>query len=42
MADYVFRYRDQYLSIQSTTLPRFNYIGLSAYAIGAVLAYLSP
>lgn len=42
MADYVFRYRGQYPSIQSTTLPHFNYIGLSAYTIGAVLAYLSP
>ncbi|MEH0831936.1 cytosine permease [Pectobacterium cacticida] len=42
MADYWFRYRGAYPAIQHTALPRFNTIGLSAYAIGALLAYFSP
>lgn len=42
MADYWFRYRGKYPAIKQTTLPHFNMIGLSAYAIGALLAYFSP
>ncbi|MEC5344411.1 cytosine permease [Brenneria populi] len=42
MADYWFRYRGHYPSIQRTLLPRFNVVGLAAYAIGALLAYFSP
>ncbi|AUG99585.1 cytosine permease [Prodigiosinella confusarubida] len=42
MADYWFRYRGQYPAIRQTVLPRFNVTGLSAYAIGALLAYFSP
>ncbi|MCL2893984.1 cytosine permease [Brenneria tiliae] len=42
MADYWFRYRGHYPALQNTALPRFNFIGLGAYAVGALLAYFSP
>ena len=42
MADFWYRHRGQYPTLASVTLPRYNLLGLSAYAIGAVLAYSSP
>lgn len=42
MADYWYRHRGQYPTLSSVSLPRYNLRGLSAYAVGAVLAYSSP
>ncbi|VWM06777.1 cytosine permease [Burkholderia lata] len=42
MADYWYRHRGQYPSLAAARLPRFNLVGLAAYAIGAGLAYTSP
>lgn len=42
MADYWYRYRGKYPAISTARLPRFNVAGLIAYAVGAVLAYVSP
>lgn len=42
MADYWYRHRGQYPSLAAARLPRFNLVGLAAYAIGAALAYTSP
>jgi cytosine permease len=42
MADFFYGRKGRYPQLSSTTLPHFNWIGLSAYAIGAVCAYLSP
>ena len=42
MADFWYRHRGQYPTLASVTLPRYNLLGLSAYAAGAVLAYSSP
>ena len=42
MADYWYRHRGQYPSLAAARLPRFNPAGLTAYAIGAGLAYTSP
>lgn len=42
MADYWYRHRGQYPTLASVSLPRYNLRGLSAYAVGAVLAYSSP
>ncbi|WP_366918931.1 cytosine permease [Burkholderia aenigmatica] len=42
MADYWYRHRGQYPSLATARLPRFNLVGLAAYAIGAGLAYTSP
>lgn len=42
MADYFHGHKGRYPTLSSTTLPRFNWIRLSAYFIGAVCAYFSP
>ncbi|WP_192459140.1 cytosine permease [Musicola keenii] len=42
MADYWFRHRGRYPALQHARLPRFNIPGLTSYAVGALLAYLSP
>lgn len=42
MADFWFRHRGKYLALASVQLPRYNLAGLTAYAVGALLAYLSP
>ena len=42
MADFWYRHRGQYPTLASVTLPRYNLLGLSVYAAGAVLAYSSP
>lgn len=42
MADYWYRHRGTYPSLATARLPRFNLVGLAAYAIGAALAYTSP
>ncbi|HCP57202.1 MULTISPECIES: cytosine permease [Pseudomonas] len=42
MADFFYGHKGHYPKLQETQLPAFNWIGLSAYAIGAVCAYLSP
>ena len=36
------RPRRAYPLLQNARLPRFNWLGLGAYAAGAVVAYLSP
>ncbi|QCI11801.1 cytosine permease [Pseudomonas putida] len=42
MADFTYRHRGRYPTLASVRLPRYNLIGLIAYAVGAVLAYWSP
>ena len=42
MADFWFRHRGKYPALASVQLPRYNLAGLTAYAVGALLAYLSP
>ena len=42
MADFWYRHRGQYPALGATALPRYNRVGLFAYAVGAVLAYASP
>ncbi|MBF8746723.1 cytosine permease [Pseudomonas putida] len=42
MADFTYRHRGRYPALASVRLPRYNLIGLVAYAVGAVLAYWSP
>lgn len=42
MADFFYGRKGHYPQLSSTTLPRFNWVGLSAYAIGALCAYFSP
>ena len=42
MADFWYRHRGKYPALSSVSLPRYNVRGLSAYAVGALLAYFSP
>ncbi|MDF0732671.1 cytosine permease [Pseudomonas entomophila] len=42
MADFWYRHRGKYPALASVSLPRYNRVGLFAYAVGAVLAYSSP
>ena len=42
MADFWCRHRGKYPALASVQLPRYNFMGLGAYALGAVLAYASP
>ncbi len=42
MADFAYRHRGRYPTLASVQLPRYNVFGLTAYAIGALLAYASP
>lgn len=42
LADYWFYRGGRYPRLHTARLPRFNWLGLSAYAVGAVVAYLSP
>lgn len=42
MANYFYGHKGRYPQLSTTVLPRYNGIGLSAYAIGALSAYASP
>lgn len=42
LADYWFYRGGRYPLLQTARLPRFNWLGLGAYAVGALVAYLSP
>ncbi|MGV5109135.1 cytosine permease [Pseudomonas aeruginosa] len=42
MADFWYRHRGKYPALASVQLPRYNFLGLGSYALGAVLAYASP
>lgn len=42
MADYFYGHRRHYPAINQANLPRFNLVGLGAYAAGALCAYFSP
>lgn len=42
MADYWVRYKGQYPLLNDVELPNFNWNGLIAYSIGAIVAYNSP
>lgn len=42
LADYWFARGGRYPLLHNARLPRFNWLGLGAYAAGAVVAYLSP
>ncbi|MGY7986427.1 cytosine permease, partial [Klebsiella pneumoniae] len=42
LADYWSARSGRYPLLQNARLPRFNWLGLGAYAAGAVVAYLSP
>lgn len=42
VADFFHGHRGRYPLLASTTLPRFNWIGLSAYSLGALSAWFSP
>jgi cytosine permease len=42
MADYWCRHRGRYPLLANARLPRYNFMGLGAYAVGAVAAYSSP
>lgn len=42
MTDYWFIHRSNPPKLSQVCLPRYNYVGLSAYGIGSLVAYLSP
>jgi cytosine permease len=42
IADYFYAHRGRYPLLANAQLPAFNWVGLTAYAIGALCAYLSP
>ncbi|WP_049105880.1 cytosine permease [Klebsiella michiganensis] len=42
LADYWFYRGGRYPLLHTARLPRFNWLGLGAYAVGAAVAYLSP
>jgi cytosine permease len=42
MADYFYAHRGRYPLLADAQLPAFNWVGLAAYFIGALCAYLSP
>lgn len=42
MADFFYAHRGAYPCLAETALPRFNRVGLGAYALGALSAYFSP
>lgn len=42
MADYWIRHKGQYPLLAEANIPNFNWIGLTAYFTGAILAYVSP
>lgn len=42
MADYWVRYKGHYPLLANATIPNFNWIGIIAYAVGAICAYVSP
>jgi len=41
MANYLVTWRGRYGDLATTALPAFNWVGLSAYAIGSLVAYTS-
>ena len=41
MATYLVTWRGRYGDLATTALPAFNWVGLSAYAIGSLVAYTS-
>jgi len=42
MADFFYARRGRYPKLSTAVLPRFNWVGLIAYAVGALVAYVSP
>ena len=42
MADFWLRHKGRYPSLETANLPAFHWVGLLAYAIGSLAAYLSP
>ncbi|GGJ91160.1 cytosine permease [Pseudomonas matsuisoli] len=42
VADYLYTHRRRYPPLASARLPNFNWVGLGAYAMGAICAYFSP
>ena len=42
MADFWYRHRGKYPLLANASLPRYNLMGLGAYAVGALVAYCSP
>ena len=42
VADFFYGHKGRYPKLSTSVLPRFNWIGLTAYAIGALCAYFSP
>lgn len=42
VADFFFRHRGQYPLLAEARLPKFNWVGLAAYALGTVAAFSSP
>ncbi|APX92230.1 cytosine permease [Halomonas sp. 1513] len=42
MADFWLRHKGRYPSLESASLPAFRWVGLMAYALGSLAAYLSP
>jgi cytosine permease len=42
VADFFYGHKGLYPKLSTAALPRFNWVGLSAYAIGALCAYFSP
>jgi cytosine permease len=42
VADFFYGHKGRYPKLSTAALPRFNWVGLSAYAIGALCAYFSP
>ncbi|PAU74482.1 cytosine permease [Halomonas salipaludis] len=42
MADFWLRHKGRYPSLESADLPAFHWVGLLAYALGSLAAYLSP
>jgi cytosine permease len=42
VAHFFYGHKGRYPKLSTAALPRFNWVGLSAYAIGALCAYFSP
>lgn len=42
VADFFYGHKGRYPRLSTAELPRFNWVGLSAYSIGALCAYFSP
>jgi cytosine permease len=42
MADFFYKHKGHYPALNTVALKKFNYVGLGAYIIASIIAYLSP